>query len=132
MPDPQPTLFANLALGLDAAFCNIAGLVFTLTGAFMADWLGVPGWVATVFGVALLVWSLVITLYANRKVARRGELDAAIKQNAAFIVLAAVVLAIPGSMTGNGKWLLVGFTGIVAAFMVAQLLARPSVSAETA
>ena len=122
-PDAS-TRFANLALGLDAALCNIAGLVFTLTGAFMADWLGVAGWVATLFGVVVLFWSFVVTLFANRKVARRSELEFVAKANLAFVVAAIVVIAIPDTMSAAGKTLLAIAAAVVAVFAAAQLYAR--------
>ena len=124
MTNEEPTRFANLALGLQAALWTLGGLVFTLTGAFMADWLGIAGWVATLFGVVVLIWSLMVTLYANRRVTRRDELDRVVRTNVMFIVVAAVIAAIPGAMSGNGRLLLIGGIGIVAAFTVAQLLAR--------
>jgi hypothetical protein len=123
-PAEPSTRFANLALGLDAAFCNVVGLVFTLTGAFMADWLGVAGWVATVFGLVVLLWSFVVTLFANRRVSRRREVDFVIKVNVASIVVAVVVLAIPGSMSGAGKATLAAGSAIIAGFVIAQFLAR--------
>lgn len=119
----QPTRFANLALGLDAALCNVAGLVFTLTGAFMADWLGVAGWAATLFGVIVLFWSFVVTLFANRQVARRGELHFVARANIVFVVASIVVIAIPDTMSTDGKVLLAAAAAIVAAFAAAQLLA---------
>jgi len=124
------TKFANLALGLDAAYCNLVGLIFVLTGAFMADWLGVPGWLATVAGVVILAWALVVTLYANRKYARRSELDKVIAGNLVWIVLAAIVIAIPGTMSSDGKWLLAIGTLIVVVFVVAQVWARRSLGVD--
>lgn len=125
-PAEPSTRFANLALGLDAAFCNVVGLVFTLTGAFMAEWLGVAGWVATVFGVVVLIWSFVVTLFANRRLSRRRELDFVIKVNVAAIVASLVVLAIPGSMSGAGKAALGVGSAIVGGFVIAQFFARRS------
>ena len=122
--EPAPTRFANFALGLDAAFCNVVGLVFTLTGAFMADWLGVNGALATLFGVLVLMWSFVITLFANRRVSRRREVNVTMWFNVAFVIVAVVALAIPGSLSNNGKILLGIGTAIVAGFAVAQAYAR--------
>lgn len=122
-PEPS-TRFANLALGLDAAFCNIVGLVFTLTGAFMADWLGVAGWIATLFGVVVLFWSFVVTLFANRRVSRRREVDFVIKVNLGFVVAALIVVAIPDSMSAAGKTMLALGAAAVAGFTVAQYFAR--------
>lgn len=124
----QSTKFANLAIGLDAAYCNVVGLIFVLTGAFMADWLGVAGWVATVAGIVILAWALVVTLYANRKVARRSEIDRVIAGNAVWILLAAIVIAIPGTMSSDGKWLLALGTLVVVVFVLAQLWARRSLT----
>ncbi|MEM7093197.1 MAG: hypothetical protein AAF567_09365 [Actinomycetota bacterium] len=123
-PASTSTRFANLALGLDAAFCNIVGLVFTLTGAFMADWLGVPGWVATVFGVVVLMWSFVVTLFANRRVSRRREVDFVLRVNLAFVVIALVVIVWPGALSDAGRVVLGLGAAIVAAFAVAQFYAR--------
>ena len=72
----------------------------------MSGWLGVAGWVATVFGVVVLVWSFVVTLFANRKVSRRHEVDLVMKVNIAFVIAAVVVLVVPGTMSGGGKVLL--------------------------
>lgn len=118
------TRFANLALGLDAALCNVAGLVFTLTGAWMADGLGVPGWAATVFGVALLFWSFTVTLFANRRVARRHEVGFVMWANLGFVVAALVVVAVPGWMTTTGKTLLGAAAIVVGGFALAQWWAR--------
>lgn len=125
----EQTRFANFALGLDATFCSIVGLIFTLTGAFMADWLGVAGWLATVFGLVVMAWSLVVTLYANRRVTRRPELDRVIGGNLIWIIVAAIILVIPGTMTSDGKWLLAIGTAIVVLFVIAQTLARRSLAA---
>lgn len=124
----ESTRFANLALGLDAAFCNIVGLIFTLTGAFMSDWLGVAGWIATVFGILVLLWSFVVTLFANRKVSRRREVDLVVRVNLLTIAIAVVVIVIPGAMTAAGKVLVAIGAGIVLAFTLAQLLARRSLT----
>lgn len=124
--DQEPTRFANLALGLDAALCNITGLVFTLTGAFMSDWLGVAGWVATVFGVAILFWSFVVTLFANRRVTRRRELDIVIGANIAFVLVAGSIALLTDWMSDSGRALLGVGAVVVAGFAVAQVLARRS------
>jgi len=128
--DP-PTRFANLALGLDAAFCNIVGLVFTLTGAFMADRLGVAGWVLTLFGVVILFWSFVVTLYANRKVSRRREVERVMRINAVAIVLAVIAMAIPGSMTADGRIVFGALTAATLGFTVAQFLAARTLPTHT-
>lgn len=120
------TKFANLAIGLDAAFCNVVGLIFVLTGAFMSDWLGVPGWVGTVFGIVVLAWALMVTLYANRRYAKRSEVDRVLKGNLVWIALAIIVILIPGAMSSSGKWLVAIGAAITAAFAVAQFMARGS------
>jgi len=123
-PQAEPsTRFANMSLGLNATFCNIVGLVFTLIGAFLADRLGAAGWILTVFGVVVLFWSFMITLYANRRVARRREVERIMKINVVIIVLGIVVLAIPGSMTSDGKVLLALWTLATAGFTIAQYFA---------
>ncbi len=119
----KPTRFANLALGLDATFCNIVGLVFTLTGAFMSDWLGVAGWILTVFGISVLLWSFMVTLYANRRASRRKEVERVMKINTTVIVLGIVVLVIPDTMTSDGKIMLTAWTAVTLGFTVAQFLA---------
>lgn len=120
--DP-PTPFANMALGLDAAFCNIVGLVFTLTGAFMADRLGIAGWILTVFGVVVLFWSFLVTLYANRRVARRREVERIAKVNTVAIVIAAVLIAIPDTMSRDGKVVFGALTLATLGFTIAQFMA---------
>lgn len=126
--DAPATRFANFALGLDAAFCNVVGLVFTLVGAFMSDWLGVAGWIATAFGILVLLWSFVVTLFANRRVSRRSEVDLVLKVNVAWVIAAIAVIAIPGTMSTNGRILLGIGTVFVAGFAVAQLFARRSLA----
>jgi MFS family permease len=123
-PEEPSTRFANFALGLDAAFCNIVGLVLTLTGSFMSDWLGLAGWIITVFGIVVLLWSFVVTLFANRRVSRRREVDLVLRVNIVFIVLAIVVIALPDTLTTDGRVVLGIGTAIVAGFAVAQFLAR--------
>lgn len=125
----EQTRFANFALGLDATFCSVVGLVFTLTGAFMADALGVRGWVLTVFGVAVMFWSLVVTLYANRRVTRRPELDRVIAGNVAWCLASVAVLLLVDSLTDAGRLVVLAGLAIVAAFVVAQLLARRTLEA---
>lgn len=125
----ESTRSANLALGLDATFCNIVGLVFTLTGAFMSEWLGVAGWLATLFGVVVMLWSFVVTLFANRKIARRREVSFVIKANLVTIAVALLVVVWPGVMTSAGKITVAIGAGIVAIFTVWQLLARRSLPA---
>ena len=121
--DP-PTKFANMSLGLDALFCNVVGLVFTLIGAFLSERLGAAGWILTVFGVTVLFWSFMVTLYANRRVSRRAEVTRIMRINTVIIVLGLVVLAIPDSMTSDGKLLLAIWTFMTAGFTVAQFFAR--------
>ncbi len=118
------TRFANMSLGLNATFCNIVGLVFTLIGAFLSERLGAAGWILTVFGVVALLWSFMITLYANRRVSRRAEVGRVIKINVVIIVLGIVVLAIPDTMTSDGKILLAIWTVVTAGFTIAQYFAR--------
>ncbi len=121
--DP-PTRFANMALGLYATLCNIVGLVFTLTGAFMSEWLGVAGWILTVFGVLVLLWSFMVTLYANRRVSRRHEVGRVIKINLVLIVFALAMMAISSGMTSDGRIMFGALTASTAAFTVAQFLAQ--------
>lgn len=128
MGEEQPTRFANLALGLDAAFCNLVGLIFVLIGALVSEKLGVSGWAATLFGVVVLLWSFMVTLYANRKVSRRPEVLRVVRINAIIVVLCVVVLVWPGSMSSAGKVWLAIFTGVTAAFAAAQLLAARGLS----
>ena len=123
-PEEPSTRFANFALGLDAAFCNIVGLVLTLTGSFMSDWLGPAGWVITVFGVAVLLWSFVVTLFANRRVSRRREVDLVLKANVVFVVVALIVILFTDAFTTDGRVVAGIGTAIVAGFAVAQFLAR--------
>jgi len=117
-----PTRFANLALGLDATFCNIVGLIFTLIGAFLSERLGAAGWILTVFGVVTLLWSFMVTLYANRRVSRRYEVERVMKINFVLVLLAVVVLLFSG-MTSDGKVVVAGFAVFTMGFAIAQLLA---------
>jgi len=126
-PPAEPsTRFANMSLGLNATFCNVVGLVFTLIGAFLADRLGAAGWILTVFGVVVLLWSFMITLYANRRVAKAHEVMRIIKINAVIIALGVLVLALPDSMTSDGKILLAIWTAVTAGFTIAQFFAHKS------
>ncbi len=125
--DP-PTRFANMALGLYATLCNIVGLVFTLTGAFMSEWLGVAGWILTVFGVLVLSWSFVVTLYANRRVSRRPELERVIKINVVLIVVAVVVIVLPDTMTADGRIMFGALAAATLGFTIAQYLASRTLS----
>lgn len=129
-PSQASTKFANLSIGLDAAFCNVVGLVFVLTGAFMSEWLGIPGWLGTVAGIVILAWALVVTLYANRRYAKRSEVRRVLKGNLVWIALAIIVLVIPGTMSSDGKWLVAIGTSIVAAFAIAQFIAQRSLPAD--
>lgn len=122
-PTEKPTRFANMSLGLNATFCNIVGLVFTLTGAFMSEWLGAAGWILTVFGIVVLLWSFMITLYANRRVSRRAEVGRVIKINLVIILVGLVVLIIPDTMTSDGKIMLAAWTFVTAGFTAAQFVA---------
>lgn len=126
-----PTRFANMALGLDAAFCNIVGLVFTLTGAFMADRLGAAGWILTLFGVVVLLWSFMVTLYANRRVSRPNEVARIMRINLVVVGLGIVVLLIPDSMTRDGKIVLAAWTLFTLGFAIAQFFAHKGLPAPT-
>ena len=90
----------------------------------MSDWLGPAGWIITVFGIVVLLWSFVVTLFANRRVSRRREVDLVLRVNIVFIVLAIVVIALPDTLTTDGRVVLGIGTAIVAGFAVAQFLAR--------
>lgn len=92
----------------------------------MGDWLDLPGWVGTVFGVVMLAWALMVTLYANRRYAKRSEVDRVLKGNLIWIALAIIVIAIPGSMSSDGKWLVAIGAAIFAGFATAQFFARTS------
>lgn len=122
-PGEPATRFANLALGLYATLCNIVGLVFTLTGAFMSDRLGVSGTILTIFGVVVLLWSFMVTLYANRRVSRRSEVHRVIKINAVIIVLAVLGIALSDGMTSDGRIVFGALTAATAGFAVAQYFA---------
>jgi len=124
VPEGEPaTRFANMALGLYATMCNIVGLVFTLTGAFMSDWLGVSGTILTIFGVLVLLWSFMVTLYANRRVSRRGEVQRVIKINVVLIAMAAVWIGLADGMTRDGRLVFGALALATAGFTVAQYLA---------
>lgn len=117
---------ANLALGLDAGLCNVVGLVFVLAGALMADWLGVRGWIATVFGVVVLVWSFVVTLYANRKFARAPEVRRVANVNIVAAVTSASVAATSWLST-PGRIFLVIFGVVGLGFAAVQFRAASQI-----
>ena len=121
---PATTRFANMSLGLYATMCNVVGLVFTLTGAFMSEWLGVAGWLLTLFGVLVLLWSFMVTLYANRRVSRRNEVERVIKINVVLIVVAALWIVLAGGMTSDGRIVFGALTLATAGFTAAQYFAR--------
>ena len=106
--------------------CNIVGLVFTLTGAFMSEWLGVSGTVLTIFGVVVLLWSFMVTLYANRRVARRNEVERVIKINVFLVVFAAIWIALANGMTRDGRLVFGALTLATAGFTIAQWFASRS------
>lgn len=112
-----------MSLGLYATMCNIVGLVFTLTGAFMSEWLGVSGWILTVFGVVVLFWSFMVTLYANRRVSRQGEVERVIKINVVLIAAAALFIALAGDMTSEGRLVFGGLAVATLGFTIAQYFA---------
>ncbi|MFB0902593.1 MAG: hypothetical protein QMB08_05560 [Acidimicrobiales bacterium] len=129
VPEGEPaTRFANMALGLYATLCNVVGLVFTLTGAFMSEWLGVSGTILTIFGVAVLLWSFMVTLYANRRVSRRREVQKVIKINVVLMVLALVSIVLSGGMTSDGRALFGLLTLATAGFTAAQYSASRTLS----
>lgn len=115
---------AKYALGLDAAFCTVGGLVLMLGGIFMSDAIGISGWILPIIGFGVLGWANLVTLYAMRQFVRRPELDRVIGGNLIWIAIAAVLLVVPGVLTTGGKWALVVVTAIVAIFAVVQFLAR--------
>lgn len=115
---------AKYALGLDAAFCTVGGLVLMLGGIFMSDAIGISGWLLPIIGFAILGWANLVTLYAMRQFVRPPELDRVIGGNIVWIVLAIVLLAVPGVLTTNGKWALLIITAIVAVFAAVQIVAR--------
>ena len=120
---PPATRFANMALGLYATMCNIAGLVFTLTGAFMSERLGIAGWILTLFGVLVLLWSFMVTLYANRRVSRRSEVERVVKINVVLIVAAVLWIALAGGMTSDGRIVFGALAAATAGFTAAQFFA---------
>ncbi|HAY70057.1 MAG TPA: hypothetical protein DCY82_17520 [Acidimicrobiaceae bacterium] len=113
-----------MSLGLYATMCNVVGLVFTLTGAFMSEWLGVAGWLLTLFGVLVLLWSFMVTLYANRRVSRRNEVERVIKINVVLIVVAVLWIVLAGGMTSDGRIVFGALTLATAGFTAAQYFAR--------
>ena len=123
---PPTTRFANMALGLYATMCNVVGLVFTLTGAFMSEWLGVAGWILTLFGVLVLLWSFMVTLYANRRVSRRSEVERVVKINVVLIVAAVLWITLAGGMTSDGRMVFGALAVATAGFSAAQYFASRS------
>jgi MFS-type transporter involved in bile tolerance (Atg22 family) len=127
--DP-PTRFANMSLGLDAAFCNVVGLIFTLIGAFVADRLGMAGWLLTTLGVLVLLWSFMVTLYANRRVSRRHEVERVIKINV-VILIASVIGLFAGGLTSDGKVVVGIWALFTLGFTIAQVMASRGLPATT-
>ena len=128
-PAGEPaTRFANMSLGLYATMCNIVGLVFTLTGAFMSEWLGVAGWILTVFGILTLLWSFMVTLYANRRVSRKSEVQRVIKINGVLIAAAALFIALAGDMTDEGRIMFGALALATLAFTIAQHFASSTLT----
>lgn len=113
-----------MALGLEAAVCNVVGLVLTLIGGFVAGSLGVPGFVATGTGIIILAWALVVTLYANRRITRRHELDRVIIVNGVVIVIAILAVVLPSSLSSTGRWMIGIGAAIVLVFLATQIAAR--------
>lgn len=116
--------FAKWTLGIDAGFCLVGGLVLMLGGVFMADAVGVSGWIISGLGIAVNLWTLVVALAGSRKHVTQSELHRVIGGNLLWVVAAAIILVIPGSMSSGGKIALAIVTAIVAAFAAAQMYAR--------
>lgn len=116
--------FTKWTLGIDAGFCLVGGLVLMLGGVFMADAVGVSGWLISGLGILVNLWTLVVALAGSRKHVTRKELERVISGNLLWVVIAAIVLVVPGTMTSGGKIALLVVTAIVALFAAAQLWGR--------
>jgi len=117
--------YTKWTLGVDVTFCLVGGLVLILGGVFMADAVGVSGWVISGIGIVVeFVWAIVIALAGSRKHVRQSELERIIGGKVLWLVGTLVVLAIPGSMSGTGKIALAAVGVFVALLTAAQLLGR--------
>lgn len=117
--------FTKWTLGVDVTFCLVGGLVLMLGGVFMADAVGVSGWIISGIGVVVeFVWTIIVALAGSRKHVVRKELERIIGGKIFWIVASIIVLAIPGSMTSGGKIALACVGVFLALLTAAQLIGR--------
>jgi len=117
--------YTKWTLGVDVTFCLVGGLVLILGGVFMADAVGVSGWIISGIGIVVeFVWAIVIALAGSRKHVRQSELERIIGGKLIWLIGTLVVLAIPGSMSSTGKIALAAVGAFVALLTAAQLVGR--------
>ena len=113
VPSLRRTLKAN------AVFSGVSALVLTGFSSPLADAFDVPRWVLVSIGVGLVVWAVMTWRVASNPA--RNVVMSVVVGDFAWVVGAAAVIAIPGTMTATGKAALAAATLVVLVFGVLQL-----------
>lgn len=109
----KATLFVN------AGSSGVTGLALAVGAVPVADWLGIPTWVAVVVGIGLLVFAVDVAVTARNP--RPGAVRQVIIADVAWVIGALIVIfGFPGSMTTEGLWALGLISLVVAGFAVLQ------------
>lgn len=111
----KTTLFIN------AGSSAITGLVLAVGAVPVADWLGIPTWVAVVVGIGLLGFAVSVTMTARNP--RPDAVRQIIIADVAWVIGAVIVIfGFPGSMTTAGLRALGLISLAVAGFAILQTL----------
>lgn len=117
----EDTRLLRNALTANAAFSLLSGLVLTLFAGPLADWLGIPLWIAVVFGIGLIGFA--ISVYTIARNPKPGLVRQVIVSDVAWVVGAGMLLvAFPDALSSEGRWALLVVTLVVADFALVQWL----------
>jgi len=108
-----------LANGL---FSITTGLMSAVLASSLSDLWSIPSVVLSVIGPGVVVFGVALVRQAAHIPTDQRFALFAVGADAAWVAAAIVVLIVPGSMSGSGKWVLVSVSALVGLFAVLQIV----------
>jgi hypothetical protein len=119
--DDPPTLL-HRAIAANALFSAVSGVVVTVGASAASGFVGLPSLLLIVVGLGIVGFAVVLHAALRTGITRRLGLFA-VTADAAWVVAAIIVIAVPGTMSGGGKAVLGVVSAVVAAFGGVEWLA---------
>ena len=109
----DPGAGLRVALRANAAFSTLSAIGLVVFAGPLARFAELPAWLVLALGIGLVAFAVFVGLAARRRLLDPTQIRAITIADLAWVAGAALVIALPGTMTVGGKWLLAAISSAV-------------------